>query len=85
MMCQFEICACQPVQSGRNGPRVEVVIDRRARPWSGGSRERRVADLPVIEDRRIAGRNQREERVAAGVWGVVPGAGLTSSAAESPD
>ena len=70
-MCQFEICACKPVQSGRNGPRVEVVIDRRTQPWSGRRRERRVADLPVIEDRRIAARNHRERRAAAaGSWSV---------------
>jgi hypothetical protein len=67
-MCQFEICACQPVQSGRNGPRVSVVIDRRTDPWTGVPRERRVADTGVIEDRRIADRNRRErEEAAAGV------------------
>lgn len=59
-MCQFDICACAPVQSGREGPRVVVVVDRRTQPWAGGPRDRRVAIVPVLEDRRIAERNLRE-------------------------
>ena len=31
-MCQFDICACAPVQSGREGPRVSLIVDRRFRP-----------------------------------------------------
>jgi hypothetical protein len=37
-MCQFDRCGCKPVQSGRNGPQVHVVVDRRVRPWVGTER-----------------------------------------------
>lgn len=31
-MCQYDICGCAPVESGRQGPRVSTVVDRRVRP-----------------------------------------------------
>jgi hypothetical protein len=52
-MCQFDICACAPVQSGREGPRVSLIVDRRVRPAvsiAGGRREAdRVLDAIVAD------------------------------------
>ena len=47
-MCQFDICACAPVQSGREGPRVSLVVDRRLRPSASIPGGRRVVD-PVTD------------------------------------
>jgi hypothetical protein len=47
-MCQFDICACAPVQSGREGPRVSLIVDRRLRPSASIPGGRRVVD-PVID------------------------------------
>ena len=46
-MCEANICACQPVRSGKDGPLVHVLIDRRSRPNTPTVGGKRAYDLPL--------------------------------------